>query len=341
MIRKRVTITVDMLDQQSDNSIEKSDSISNSLVEHLNKWEMVNNSDKLNVMVNVRERPNQRVLIVIISYPRKPSPLATTLTACIASDYMITPDMIHIFADCVQQESIYGVDEITRLQQESKYGIDETTRLQHDSIYNINVTTRTQDEMDSFDEFDGCKYLATDNMVRALEWGANNNSDNDIVVELEDDVLFTYSWLAKALDLLQVAEAASNRPVVLSMHNLFMGNAWKENNWPIAVTMYGYKLFEPIQGKFVNGAQGYIMRSSTAKAVSQKLREGLCKFGKCAKERKWFPPDSAMHWACFHAGARYVIVDPTLLLHQTTESTWFFKEDASVFKRFTRNFRPF
>jgi hypothetical protein len=63
------------------------------------------------------------------------------------------------------------------------------------------------------------------------------------------------------------------------------------------------------------------------------------------EQRKWLPPDIAMIRACREIGARFLLSDPSLLLHQSgTESTWFAKDSpGGGFDRslaVTRNFRP-
>lgn len=266
-------------------------------------------SDSLNVEEACQPRPGEsalRVAIGIITYPRKPSPLPTTLTACIASDALVDPSRVHVFADCVNPALPPGVA----------------------------FTARTQEEIDGFDELDGCRFMAVDNMARVLEWGAGAG---DVVVELEDDVLFVRAWLSKALELLRAAEAASGRPVVLSLHDMFHPDRFGCFNQPVAVRIGDYRLFEPRDGAMTNGAQGHVMRATTARSIAAKLREGLR--DRDAKDRKWFPPDVAMVWACRQVGARFVLSDPSLLLHQQNESTWF----AADFPRSaaqTRNFLP-
>jgi len=254
--------------------------------------------------------PDRKISVGIITYPRNPDPLPATLISAIASDDTVIPENITVFADA----------------------------LSANIIPQVGLIARSQEELDSFDDFNGIKYLGTNNMSRVLDWGAANG---DIVVELEDDILFTRDWLKKAYGLLVAAETALNKQIVLSMHDCFLQEYFPLCYTPAGIQIDKYSLHSP-KPSFTDGmgAQGHIMHSNVAVKISHKLKAMTA--GLNAEQRKQVPPDYAMLRACRETEIELINVDPALLWHQENTSTWFANDAPPGMTRVTRtrNFSP-
>jgi len=246
---------------------------------------------------------NCKISIGIITYPRVPDPLPITLKACIAADSLVNPSDIRVFSD----------------------GFEANV------LPEVGLTVRTEDELAIYDEIDKVKYTGVNNIARTLEWAS---ARSEIVVELEDDVLFTRNWLKKSINLLCAAESTINKPIVLSLHDIFFPQYWDYYTRPVGVAIENFSLHEVQPGQ-VLGAQGHIMRAESASQISKHFYKAI--IGMNAIQRKHCPPDLLMERVCNKLDYKFLIMNPSVLWHQMNDSTWF-KEHSRAYVN-TRNFR--
>jgi hypothetical protein len=233
------------------------------------------------------------VRIGIITAPRAgASTLGSTLSSAIASDALVMPDAVHVFADMTQ---------------------DQFVAANPGSWFRVKVALEDPVELAIRHALGGV--YGTLNLARSLAWASKAR---DVAVTLEDDVLCSRSWLSRAMALLEAVERELGLAVVLSLHDMHPQSALGRD-----VARVGDDSARAMSiSSFPNGSQGYMMRPATAGILAERLRHHM-EANDPEERRAWAMDVGITRLCCEESIAALVFADPCLLLHQhDAPSTW-------------------